>query len=53
MIGLGMIFTILGVISCIVPGLFTGLLQILLGLLNILGVVILLIGRYYPVLAAL
>lgn len=53
MIGLGMIFTILGVISCIVPGVLTGLLQILLGLLNILGGVILLIGRYYPVLAAL
>ncbi|HOJ96293.1 MAG TPA: hypothetical protein PK024_05575 [Methanospirillum sp.] len=49
----GMIFATLGVVSCIVPGLLTGLLQILLGLLNILGGVILLTGRFLPVLAAM
>ena len=53
MVIFGMTFATLGIISCIVPGLLTGSLQILLGLLNIIGGVVLLIGRYYPVLQAM
>ncbi len=49
----GMTFATLGIVSCVVPGLLTGFLQILLGLLNIIGGVVLLIGRYYPVLQAM
>ncbi len=49
----GMTFATLGIISCIVPGLLTGFLQLLLGLLNIIGGVVLLIGRYYPLLKAM
>ncbi|MCA1914897.1 hypothetical protein [Methanospirillum hungatei] len=50
---IGMTFATLGIISSIVPGVLTGFLQLLLGLLNIIGGVVLLIGRYYPVLQAM
>lgn len=37
MIIIGIVFAGLGVVSCIVPGILTGMIQILLGLLNIIG----------------
>lgn len=37
MIIIGIVFAGLGVVSCIVPGMLTGMIQILLGLLNIVG----------------
>lgn len=37
MIIIGIVFAGLGVVSCIVPGMLTGMIQILLGLLNIMG----------------
>ncbi len=45
----GIVFATLGIFSCIVPGILTGMLQTLLGALNILGGVILLIMRFAPV----
>jgi hypothetical protein len=45
----GIVFATLGIFSCIVPGILTGILQTLLGALNILGGVILLIMRFAPV----
>ncbi|MHC1725991.1 MAG: hypothetical protein AB9866_08310 [Syntrophobacteraceae bacterium] len=46
----GSIFAALGVISSIVPGLLTGVIQILLGVLNIVGGAALLIRHFLPVL---
>jgi hypothetical protein len=37
MITIGIVFAGLGVVSCVVPGLLTGMIQILLGFLNVLG----------------
>lgn len=37
LIALGLFFAGLGIFSCIVPGMLTGVIQVLLGLLNILG----------------
>jgi len=37
MIIIGIVFAALGVVSCIVPGMLTGMIQILLGALNIMG----------------
>jgi len=37
MITIGIVFAGLGVVSCVVPGLLTGMIQILLGLLTVLG----------------
>jgi hypothetical protein len=37
MITVGMVFASLGVVSCVVPGLLTGIIQTLLGSLNVLG----------------
>lgn len=37
MITIGIVFASLGVVSCVVPGLLTGMIQILLGSLNVLG----------------
>jgi len=37
MIIIGIVFAGLGAVSCIVPGMLTGMIQILLGLLNIIG----------------
>lgn len=48
LIGIG--FAALGIFSSIVPGILTGRIQMLLGLLNILGGVILLIMRFLPLL---
>ncbi|HQC00001.1 MAG TPA: hypothetical protein PKX11_05555 [Methanospirillum sp.] len=49
---IGIIFATLGISACIVPGLLTSLLQVLVGLLNIIGGVILLFMRFYPILQA-
>jgi hypothetical protein len=45
---IGLVFASLGVISCIVPGLLTGMLQIFLGLLNIMAGVVFFIKRFVP-----
>ncbi|MFZ2446674.1 MAG: hypothetical protein WAW37_09975 [Syntrophobacteraceae bacterium] len=50
MIITGLVFAALGIVSCIVPGLLTGIIQILLGLLNIVGGAALLIKRFLPIL---
>ncbi|MEN6598885.1 MAG: DUF308 domain-containing protein [Rectinema sp.] len=43
MIGLGILFAVLGAISCIIPGILVSVLTILVGILNILGGIIALI----------
>jgi small-conductance mechanosensitive channel len=53
MILIGMVFATLGIISCVVPGLLTALLQFLIGVLNILGGALLLIGRLYTIVVAM
>ncbi len=46
---IGIIFAALGIVSCIVPGILTGLIQILIGVLNIFGGTLLLIKRFFPI----
>ena len=46
----GIAFAAMGAVSCIVPGLLTGVIQILLGLLNITGGAVLLTKRFIPML---
>lgn len=48
MIIIGLIFAALGVVSSIVPGLLTGMLQFLLGLLNVMSGAASLARRYLP-----
>ena len=48
MIIIGMAFAALGVVSCIAPGLLTGMLQIFLGLLNIMQGVAFFIKKFLP-----
>jgi uncharacterized membrane protein HdeD (DUF308 family) len=48
MIIIGIVFAALGVVSCIVPGMLTGIIQILLGLLNIMAGAALLIKQFLP-----
>jgi len=50
LMAVGIAFTAMGVVSCIVPGLLTGVIQPLLGLLNIAGGAILLAKRFLPML---
>ncbi|MHC1729485.1 MAG: hypothetical protein AB9866_26360 [Syntrophobacteraceae bacterium] len=50
MILLGIGFTALGVFSCIVPGILTGVIQMFLGLLNVIGGTALLVMRFLPML---
>jgi hypothetical protein len=50
MIIVGIVFAALGVVSCIVPGILTGMIQILLGLLNTIGGAALLMKRFLPIL---
>ncbi len=45
MITIGIVFAGLGVVSCVVPGLLTGMIQILLGILSILGGAVFFIRR--------
>jgi uncharacterized membrane protein HdeD (DUF308 family) len=53
MITLGIVFAAMGIFSCTVPGILTGVVQILLGLLNILGGGILLLKRFIPIIQGL
>ncbi len=46
MITIGIVFAGLGVVSCVVPGLLTGMIQILLGILSILGGAVFFIRRF-------
>jgi hypothetical protein len=46
----GLLFAALGVVSSIVPGLLTGMVQILLGLFNLVGGALSLMKRYLPML---
>jgi len=48
MIIIGMVFAALGIVSCIVPGILTGMLQLFLGLLNIVAGVAFFIKRFLP-----
>lgn len=45
----GLVFVGLGVFSCIVPGILTDMLRVMLGLLNLTGGIVLLAVRLYPV----
>jgi uncharacterized membrane protein HdeD (DUF308 family) len=47
---IGVVFAAMGIVACIVPGLLTGLILILLGLLNLSGGAIPLIKRFIPML---
>ncbi len=46
----GLVFAALGVVSSIVPGVLTGMIQVLLGLLNVIGGGASLMTRYLPML---
>ena len=46
---IGLAFVAMGVYSCIVPGYLTELLRVLLGLLNLIGSLVLLVGRVVPI----
>ncbi|PKL70486.1 MAG: hypothetical protein CVV30_03795 [Methanomicrobiales archaeon HGW-Methanomicrobiales-1] len=45
---IGLVFVAMGVYSCIVPGVLTDLLRVMLGLLNLIGSLVLLAGRVVP-----
>jgi len=47
---IGIVFAAMGIVSCIVPGILTSVIQILIGLLNIIGGAILMIKRFLPIL---
>jgi hypothetical protein len=47
---IGIVFAAMGIVSCIVPGILTGVIRILIGLLNIIGGVVLMIKRFLPIL---
>jgi len=47
---LGLVFAALGIFSCIVPGILTDNLRVMLGLLNLAGGIIPLALRFYPLL---
>ena len=53
MIILGIVFASFGIFSCIVPGIFTGYIILLIAFLNIAGGSILIIKRYLPVVQAI
>lgn len=50
LIALGIVFAAMGIVSCIVPGILTGVIRVLIGLLNIIGGAVLLTKRVLPVL---
>lgn len=52
LVTIGLIFVAMGVYSCIVPGILTDVLRILLGLLNLLGSLVLLASRLVPLFLA-
>lgn len=47
---LGIVFAAMGIVSSIIPGILTGVIRILLGLLNVVGGAVLLTKRFFPVL---
>lgn len=47
---IGISFAMVGIFSCIVPGVLTGVINMLIGALNISGGMILLAKQYYPML---
>ncbi|MEN6441451.1 MAG: DUF308 domain-containing protein [Syntrophobacter sp.] len=49
MVVTGVVFAALGVVSSIIPGLLTGIIQILLGVLNVVGGVALLLKQFLPI----
>jgi len=49
LIVIGMIFAAFGIFSCIVPGIFTVVIDLLIAVLNIIGSSILLIKRFLPI----
>jgi hypothetical protein len=49
----GLAFVAMGAYSCIVPGILTDLLRIMLGLLNLIGSLVLLAGRIVPMVLAM
>jgi len=49
-ITIGLLFAAFGVVSSIVPGLLSGMIQILLGLFNLVGGAVSLMKRYLPIL---
>jgi uncharacterized membrane protein HdeD (DUF308 family) len=53
MVIIGLIFASFGIFSCIVPGIFTGYIIILIAMLNIIGWSILIIKRFMPVVTAM
>jgi hypothetical protein len=52
LVTIGLVFVAMGVFSCIVPGVLTDLLRIMLGLLNLIGSLVLLAGRVVPMVLA-
>ena len=50
LIALGIVFAAMGIVSCIVPGILTGVIRVLIGLLNIIGGAVLLTKRVLLVL---
>lgn len=50
LIGIGIVFAALGIFSCIVPGILTDVIRMLLAFLNIAGGAILLTKRFLPML---
>ena len=53
LVTIGLAFVAMGVYSCIVPGILTDLLRIMLGLLNLAGSLVLLAGRVVPMVLSL
>jgi len=53
LVTVGLVFVVMGVYSCIVPGVLTDLLRVMLGLLNLIGSLVLLAGRVVPMLRAM
>ncbi|HOT07930.1 MAG TPA: DUF308 domain-containing protein [Methanotrichaceae archaeon] len=47
---IGIVFAAAGIVSCIVPGILTGVIQIMVGLLNIIGGALLITKRFIPIL---
>ncbi|OPY37764.1 MAG: hypothetical protein A4E35_01046 [Methanoregula sp. PtaU1.Bin051] len=53
LVTIGLVFVAMGVYSCIVPGILTDLLRVMLGLLNLIGSLVLLAGRVVPMLISM
>ncbi|NLD57007.1 MAG: hypothetical protein GX651_02590, partial [Methanomicrobiales archaeon] len=53
LVAIGLVFVAMGVYSCIVPGIITDLLRVMLGLLNLVGSLVLLAGRVVPMLLSM